>query len=216
MSQGLKIEALGICSREFSACCAMVMSRMSFSYGVVVIGASEAPMPSGRREAEASFPTWCHEELLSGVLNHGPPRGRCPTTSWGHERGAFIAPPRGEAQAAEVVSDELEVPKANGFAKGESTALQTLTVGGDDDCRWWNHQNDLEEKHAANPASWNANCQCFFASVRYRVVKIMCSYFEVVFRSMKNYKAHYSISWFRPLLRGNSPTSHIFVIEEDK
>jgi hypothetical protein len=33
---------------------------------------------------------------------------------------------------------------------------------------------------------------------------------------MKNYKAHYSLSWFRPLLRGNSPTSSIFVIEEDE
>jgi hypothetical protein len=41
-----------------------------------------------------------------------------------------------------------------------------------------------------------------------------CSCSEVVLRSMKNYKAHYSLSWFRPLLRDNSPTSNIFCIEE--
>jgi hypothetical protein len=56
----------------------------------------------------------------------------------------------------------------------------------------------------------------FFAPARYRVVKIVCSCFEVVLRTMKNYKAHYSLSWFRPLLRGNSTTSSVFVIEEDE
>jgi hypothetical protein len=35
---------------------------------------------------------------------------------------AFIAPPRGETHATEVVGDKLKVPKANGFAEGESTA----------------------------------------------------------------------------------------------
>jgi hypothetical protein len=38
-------------------------------------------------------------------------------------------PPGGEAQATEVVGDELKVPKMNSFAKGESTARQTFTVG---------------------------------------------------------------------------------------
>jgi hypothetical protein len=33
---------------------------------------------------------------------------------------------------------------------------------------------------------------------------------------MKNYKAHYSLSWFGSFLEGNSPTSSIFDIEEDK
>jgi hypothetical protein len=50
---------------------------------------------------------------------------------------------------------------------------------------------------------------------RYRVVKITCSYFEVVLRTMMNYEAHYSLSWFMPLIRGNSPTSSIFYIEEE-
>jgi hypothetical protein len=31
---------------------------------------------------------------------------------------------------------------------------------------------------------------------------------------MKNYKEHYSLSWFRPLLRGNSPMSSIFVLKK--
>jgi hypothetical protein len=35
------------------------------------------------------------------------------------------------AQATEVVGDELEVPKANRFAKGEATAGQVLAIGGD-------------------------------------------------------------------------------------
>jgi hypothetical protein len=39
----------------------------------------------------------------------------------------------------------------------------------------------------------------FFAPARYRVVKIACSYSEVVLRTM-NYKAHYDLSWFRLLL----------------
>jgi hypothetical protein len=38
------------------------------------------------------------------------------------------------------------------------------------------------------------------APARYRVVKIVCSYSEVVLQTMKNYKAHYSLFWFRPLL----------------
>jgi hypothetical protein len=40
----------------------------------------------------------------------------------------------------------------------------------------------------------------FFASTRYRVVKILHSCSEMVLRTMKNYKVHYSLSWFRPLL----------------
>jgi hypothetical protein len=39
-----------------------------------------------------------------------------------------------------------------------------------------------------------------FAPSRYRVVKIACSCADVVLRTMKNYKAHYSLSCFRPLL----------------
>jgi hypothetical protein len=31
-----------------------------------------------------------------------------------------------------------------------------------------------------------------------------------------NYKAHYSLSWFRPLLRDNSPMSNIFCIEVEE
>jgi hypothetical protein len=41
----------------------------------------------------------------------------------------------GEAQAAEVVGDELKVPKVNGFTKGESIACQMFTVATNGDCR---------------------------------------------------------------------------------
>jgi hypothetical protein len=40
----------------------------------------------------------------------------------------------------------------------------------------------------------------FFALTRYRVIKIVRSWFEMVLRIIKNYKAHYILSWFRPLL----------------
>jgi hypothetical protein len=53
--------------------------------------------------------------------------------SWARESGACVAPPRGEAQSAELVDDELKVPNANGFTEGESTARQSFTVGGDGD-----------------------------------------------------------------------------------
>jgi pentatricopeptide repeat protein len=54
----------------------------------------------------------------------------------------------------------------------------------------------------------------FFAPTRYRVEKIVFSYFEVVLRTMKSYRAYYSLFGFRPLLRGNSPTSSIFVLKK--
>jgi hypothetical protein len=43
---------------------------------------------------------------------------------------------------------------------------------------------------------WNGReyLSVFFTPARYRVVKIVCSYSEVVLRTMKNYKAHYSLS----------------------
>jgi hypothetical protein len=98
-------------------------------------------MPTGRGEAKAPLTTWRHEELLGRVLYHGLPWRWYPTMSWAHEGGTWVAPPGGEAQAAEVVNDELEVPKANGFTEGESTTHQTFTIDSDGDHRWGNHQN---------------------------------------------------------------------------
>jgi hypothetical protein len=60
------------------------------------------------------------------------------------------------------------------------------------------------------------NMSVFFAPARYMVVKIACSCSKVILRIMKNYKAHYSLSWFRTLLRGNSHVSSVFIIEEDE
>jgi hypothetical protein len=71
-----------------------------------------------------------------------------------------------------------------------------------------------EEKRDANPLPGALTVGVFFAPVRYRVVKITCSYSEVILQTMKNYKAHYILSWFRPLLRGNSPTSNVFVLKK--
>jgi hypothetical protein len=49
-------------------------------HGVVAVRVSEAPALhiSEGREAEVSFPTRRREELLGGVLDHDPLRGRCP------------------------------------------------------------------------------------------------------------------------------------------
>jgi hypothetical protein len=46
-------------------------------------------------------------------------------------------PPRGggEAQAAELVSDELEAPKTDGFARGKAIAWGMLTFGNGDEHR---------------------------------------------------------------------------------
>jgi hypothetical protein len=53
-----------------------------------------------------------------------------------------------------------------------------------------------------------------FALARYRVVKVTFSCSELVLRTMKNYKAHYSLSCFGPLLQGNSPTSDVFILKK--
>jgi hypothetical protein len=78
-------------------------------------GRSPYAAPPGRGEAEGPLPAPCHEELLDGILYHGPPWGWCPAASRAHEGSARVTPPGGEAQATEVVDDELEAPKENAF-----------------------------------------------------------------------------------------------------
>jgi hypothetical protein len=85
--------------------------------------------PPYKGEARAPIAAWHREELLGGVFYHG------------HEGSAWVTPPGGEAQTAEIVGDELKVPKVNGFTKWESTSRQMLTVGSDGDHRWWNDRN---------------------------------------------------------------------------
>jgi hypothetical protein len=41
----------------------------------------------------------------------------------------------GEAQAAESVSDELEIPKVNGFAEGKANTRQMIATSSDDEHR---------------------------------------------------------------------------------
>jgi hypothetical protein len=55
--------------------------------------------------------------------------------SGAHEGSALVAPPRGEAQVAEVVGDKLKPPKVNGFIEGEATACLMFTIGSDGDRR---------------------------------------------------------------------------------
>jgi hypothetical protein len=43
------------------------------------------------------------------------------------------SPPGGEAQATNVVGDELEAPKVNDFVAGEATACQALSTNGDNE-----------------------------------------------------------------------------------
>jgi hypothetical protein len=124
--------------------------------------------PSRGREAEASFLARRPEELLAGVLNHGPPQGRCSAASLAHEDSAFVAPPRGEAQAAELVGDELAPPRGRGkwFCQGR------IHRTSDAHRQWrWRLQTRepserLDEDHAINPPSWCAICRCFFIPVR--------------------------------------------------
>jgi hypothetical protein len=56
----------------------------------------------------------------------------------------------------------------------------------------------------------------FSATARYRVVKIASSCSMVVLQTMKNNKAHYSLSRFRPLLRGNILRPSVFVLKKKK
>jgi hypothetical protein len=61
----------------------LVVAR-AFSFHVaVVMGANEAPRAAspGGRVTKASFPARRSEELLGGVLDHGPLWGRRPTAS---------------------------------------------------------------------------------------------------------------------------------------
>jgi hypothetical protein len=46
-----------------------------------------------------------------------------------------------EAQATEVVSDELEVPEANAFIEGENITRQAFTASSDGERQRWNHGN---------------------------------------------------------------------------
>jgi hypothetical protein len=66
----------------------------------------------------------------------------------------------GEAQAAESNSDELKIPKADGFTGEKSShdkcSLSVAVASANDGTI-----RTLEEKYFANPPSQRANSQCF-------------------------------------------------------
>jgi hypothetical protein len=113
------------------------VAKASSSQGVVATAADGAPIPclleEGRLEPPLS--TRSHVELLDGVLYHGPQWGWWPVVGWAHEDGAWVILQGREAQATEVVGDELKTPKVNGFTEEEATARQTFTIGGDGECQ---------------------------------------------------------------------------------
>jgi hypothetical protein len=43
-------------------------------------------------------------------------------------------PHKGDAHATNIVGNELEAPKANGFTEGDASAHQALSIGSDDEC----------------------------------------------------------------------------------
>jgi hypothetical protein len=89
----------------------------------------------------------------------------------------------GGAQATKVVGDELKVPKVNGFAKAESTAIADEgTIG-----------TSRGKTCYISPLLVH-QLSVFCAPARSTVVKIASSYSEMVLQTLKNYKAHYSLS----------------------
>jgi hypothetical protein len=101
-------------------------------HGVVVMGASKAPVPrllgEGRPKPLSPLNAVRNSSAKSSIMeNHID------------EAPQWVDPL--EAQTAEIVGDELKVPKANGFIEGKSTAWQMFTINSDGDHRWRNHRN---------------------------------------------------------------------------
>jgi hypothetical protein len=99
-----------------------------------------------------------------------------------HENSAFVAPSRGEAQATEVIGDELKILKAN----IRCSTLVAMVIEDDGTIRTIQRKSLLQTPLPSAPTI------DVFTPARYRVVKITCSCSEVVLQTTKNYKAHYS------------------------
>jgi hypothetical protein len=67
-------------------------------------------------------------------------------------------------------------------------------------------------KHVASPPSWHPNCQCF---LHHQIIgwSRLC---VLVLRWSHEQQAHSDLSWFRPLLRGNIPTSSWMILKMNK
>jgi hypothetical protein len=135
MSQGLKTKASARRWRELSICCVVVMSRISFNHGVVAMRVGKGPVPCIQGEVGVKLPSPLDAVRNSSTESSITAHHGVDTLLQVEPMNACVAPPRGEAQATEVVGDELEVPKVNDFAKGEQIASQTFIVSSDGDHR---------------------------------------------------------------------------------
>jgi hypothetical protein len=158
---------------------------------------------------EAFLSARIHVELLGGVLYHGLQWGWWLAVGWTHESSIRVAPPGWEAQAAKVVGNEFKATKANGFATGEATACQTFTIAEDDERRWGNHQN-IQRKSTLQIHIPGAPTISVFYTSKLRGGQDHTFQF---WGGLVNYEAHYDLSRFRPLLKGNSPMSSGFILK---
>jgi hypothetical protein len=92
-------------------------------------------MSPWEREVSPPLPTRSRGEPLDGASCHGPLQEWWPTAGRAHDEGTRATSKGGEAQAAESVGDELEAPKADGFAEEKAIAWGTLASGNGDEHR---------------------------------------------------------------------------------
>jgi hypothetical protein len=90
-------------------------------YDMVMVGAGEAPMPcllgEGRSEPPSLPEVVWNSSVEFPIMGHSGDAGPL----WVEPMSVVSEPSLlGESQAAEAVGDELEAPKANGFAEGEA------------------------------------------------------------------------------------------------
>jgi hypothetical protein len=98
---------------------------------VEVGGDSALCLPEKRRSVLPSPPGAMWNPSL-GLPFHGPLQQRWPAVGEAHDNGTRAASEVGEAQAAKSVGDELEAPKAGGFAEGKAIAWGTLAFDNGD------------------------------------------------------------------------------------
>jgi hypothetical protein len=170
-------------------------------HDMVVTGVSEAPVPRLLGEGRSILPS-----LSEAVWNSSR---ESPVMAHSRDGGPPWAEPMAMASKPSPVGERLKPPKRSAMNLRLPKRMVSL------------REKPPHDRHSPSAVTASANdgtirtsrgkphckspflvCQLlvFFAPARYRVVKILRFYSEMVLRTMKNYKAHYSLSWFRPLL----------------